>query len=119
MTVVDDPESGEILVHIGARVSIGPGVVFVANSQPNNSPAMLNHPDIAGQLALRAPISVEDDAWIGANVTILPGVRIGRGAVIGGGAVVTHSVGAGEVAFGAPARCHRRLAPLAELRGPT
>jgi maltose O-acetyltransferase len=59
-----------------------------------------------------APLIVEDEAWIGAHVTVLPGVRIGKGAVIGAGAVVTHDVPAGAVALGVPARVthQRRIA---------
>jgi acetyltransferase-like isoleucine patch superfamily enzyme len=49
-------------------------------------------------------VFVEDEAWIGAHVTVLPGVRIGKGAVIGAGAVVTRDVPAGAVAHGVPAR---------------
>jgi tetrahydrodipicolinate N-succinyltransferase len=56
-----------------------------------------------------APVIVEDEAWIGAHVTVLPGVRIGKGAVIGAGAVVTRDVPAGVVAHGVPARVmHQR-----------
>jgi acetyltransferase-like isoleucine patch superfamily enzyme len=47
---------------------------------------------------------VEDGVSIGANSTILPGLRIGRGAVIGAGAVVTKSVPPGATAMGVPAR---------------
>jgi acetyltransferase-like isoleucine patch superfamily enzyme len=49
-------------------------------------------------------VIVEDDCWIGAGVTILDGVRIGRGSVIGAGAVVTRSVPANSLAVGVPAR---------------
>ena len=39
-----------------------------------------------------ADIIVQDDVWIGANVTVLKGVTIGRGAVVAAGSVLTHSV---------------------------
>jgi acetyltransferase-like isoleucine patch superfamily enzyme len=48
-------------------------------------------------------IVIEDNVWIGANVTILDGVRIGRGAVIGAGAVVTKDVDPLHVVGGVPA----------------
>lgn len=51
-----------------------------------------------------APIHIEDDVWIGANVTILKNVRIGRGAVIAAGAVVTKEVPAYAIVGGVPAR---------------
>ena len=48
-----------------------------------------------------------DDVWIGANSVILPGVTIGRGAVIGAGAVVTKSMPSYSVVGGVPARMIR------------
>ena len=48
-------------------------------------------------------VVIEDDCWIGADVTILDGVRIGRGSVIGAGAVVTRSLPPFSVAVGVPA----------------
>ena len=49
------------------------------------------------------PIVIGDDVWIGARVTILPGVHVGNGAVIGAGAVVTKSIPDYEVWGGNPA----------------
>lgn len=51
-----------------------------------------------------APIYIENDVWIGANVTLLKNVRIGRGAVIAAGAVVTKDVPAFAIVGGVPAR---------------
>ena len=51
------------------------------------------------------PLEIADEAWIGANAIILPGVlRIGRGAIVGAGAVVTREVPDGVVVAGSPAR---------------
>ncbi len=55
------------------------------------------------------PIVVEDDVWIGAQACVLPGVRIGRGAVVGAGSVVTHDVPPLTVAAGNPCRVIRSL----------
>ena len=51
-----------------------------------------------------APVTIEDDVWIGFNATILKGVHIGEGAVIEPGAFVTSNVEAGSIASGNPAR---------------
>ncbi|MBC8530510.1 sugar O-acetyltransferase [Gehongia tenuis] len=59
--------------------------------------------------AYGVPITVEDDVWIGGSAVVLGGVRIGRGAVIAAGAVVTKDVPAMTVAAGNPARVVRRL----------
>jgi maltose O-acetyltransferase len=50
------------------------------------------------------PVVVEDDVWIGSRVIILPGVRVGRGAIIGAGAVVTKNVEPYSIVGGNPAR---------------
>lgn len=51
-----------------------------------------------------SPIIIEDHVWIGVNCTILKGVRIGKGAVIAAGAVVTKDIPAGCLAGGVPAK---------------
>jgi acetyltransferase-like isoleucine patch superfamily enzyme len=56
-------------------------------------------PDIAS-----APVVIEDDAWIGFNASVLKGVKIGRGAVVGACSVVTKDVLPYEVVVGNPAR---------------
>ena len=48
--------------------------------------------------------TIEDEARIGANATLLPGVTIGRGAIVGAGSVVTRDVAPGVTAYGNPAR---------------
>jgi acetyltransferase-like isoleucine patch superfamily enzyme/acyl carrier protein len=61
------------------------------------------------------PESVEigDGAWLGENVMVFPGVRIGRGAVVGANSVVTSDVPDFSLAAGAPARVVRRFGPAA------
>lgn len=52
----------------------------------------------------KGAIIIEDDVWLGYNVVVLSGVRIGKGAVIGAGSVVTRDIPAGGIAAGVPAR---------------
>lgn len=54
-------------------------------------------------------IHIGDDVWLGANVTILPGVRIGNNVVIGAGAVVTRDIPDDSLAVGVPARVIKEL----------
>jgi acetyltransferase-like isoleucine patch superfamily enzyme len=56
-------------------------------------------------------VTIEDDAWIGSGAVILPGVRIGRGAVVGANSVVTEDVPPLTVVAGLPARPIRQLPP--------
>ena len=55
------------------------------------------------------PVSVNNDAWIGANASVLRGVTIGEGAVVGAGSVVTHDIPPFTIAAGNPARVIREL----------
>jgi maltose O-acetyltransferase len=87
-----------------ARVEIGDGVLF----GPNVVVSTAGHPTDPVQrkagLEFARPIVIGNNAWIGANVSIMPGVTIGADAVIGAGSVVTRDVPAGATAFGVPAR---------------
>lgn len=50
------------------------------------------------------PVTIEDDVWVGRNAIVMPGLTIGRGAVIGAGAVVTKDVPAYAIVGGVPAK---------------
>ena len=60
------------------------------------------------------PVVVADDAWIGASATVLRGVSIGRGSIVGAGSVVTRDVAPWTVVAGNPARLIRTLEPRIE-----
>ena len=55
------------------------------------------------------PITIDDNCWFGGNVTVLPGVHIGEGCVIGAGSVVTRDIPANSLAMGVPCRVIRPL----------
>ena len=58
-----------------------------------------------------APVTIEDDAWIGLKSTVMKGVRIGRGAIVSAGAVVTKDVRPWTVVGGNPATVIAELDP--------
>jgi acetyltransferase-like isoleucine patch superfamily enzyme len=58
-----------------------------------------------------APVTIEDDAWIGFKATVLKGVRIGRGAIVSAGAVVTKDVPAWTAVAGNPAKTIAEFSP--------
>jgi maltose O-acetyltransferase len=90
------------LVRFGCRVAVAAGVSIIASSNPNNSRiAELTGAEIP--LICEDPVTIEDDAWLGANAVILPGVTIGRGAQVGAGAVVIRDVADFDVVAGVPA----------------
>ena len=64
---------------------------------------------VARRLCYAKPVHIGNDCWIGANVTILPGVTIGNNCVIGAGSVVTRSIPDNSFAAGNPCRVIREL----------
>lgn len=73
--------------------------------------ATLNHgfaPENRGDLH-PAPIVIEGRVWLGASVTVMPGVIIGENAIVAAGAVVTKDVPANPVVGGVPARVLRTI----------
>ena len=64
------------------------------------------------------PVVIEEDVWIGVRVTICPGVRIGRGSVIGAGSVVTRNIPEYSVAAGVPARVIRSRSAQQDGKSP-
>lgn len=90
-------------IRIGNRVLLAPGVHLYTTTHP------LDAAERAAGKQLVAPITLEDDCWIGGHSVVMPGVTIGAGAVIGAGSVVTRSVAAGMLALGNPCREIRPL----------
>jgi acetyltransferase-like isoleucine patch superfamily enzyme len=94
------------------RITIGANVWVGCNSTILDTDF---HPLIPSERAAKpldgatAPVTIEDDVFIGMNVLVLKGVTLGRGCVIGAGSVVTKDVPAGAVAAGNPAQIIRRV----------
>jgi acetyltransferase-like isoleucine patch superfamily enzyme len=86
-------------ITIGSNVLLAQFVTLVAHTYHYRDASR----PITEQGMYAKDVVIEDDVWIGANVTVMPGVRIGKGAVIGANAVVTQSVPAYEVWAGVPA----------------
>ncbi|MBR1461783.1 MAG: acyltransferase [Prevotella sp.] len=58
---------------------------------------------------MTAPVVIEDNVWVGANATILPGVTIGSMSVVAAGAIVTKDVPSGVLVAGNPAVIKKKL----------
>ena len=83
-------------VVIGHRARIGPYVMIVDSD--------FHDPYLRSRRPPARPVIIEDDVWIGAKASVLRGVRVGRGAIIGTGAVVTRDVEPFTIVAGVPAR---------------
>jgi UDP-2-acetamido-3-amino-2,3-dideoxy-glucuronate N-acetyltransferase len=90
-------------VFIGDDVFVGHGVMFTNDRRPR---ASIDGRPIVDEWTMEETV-IEDGVSIGSNATILCGLTIGRGAVIGAGAVVVGDVPAGAVVVGNPARPSR------------
>ena len=96
--IVDNNE-----VHIGDHVMIGPVVQIYTAAHLLEAEARIQGWEVT------KPIVIEDNVWLGGGAILLPGVKIGRNAVVGAGAVVTRSVPPNTVVTGNPARVIREI----------
>lgn len=100
-------------IDIGADVLMGPRCILLASS---HTTSRVDLPINQQGFDQDRVIVVEDDVWIGAGSIILPGVHIGRGSIIGAGAVVSRDVPAYSVAVGSPARVVKSRTPGSAVR---
>ena len=100
LTVIDDT-----FVTIGSHVMLGPRVTISAASHPVD-------PELRRQAyQYDLPVVLEENVWVGAGATILPGVTIGKISVIGAGSVVDRDMPPDVVAAGVPCRVLREIGP--------
>lgn len=92
---------------IGNNVIIGPRVSILPVNHLYDDPMC----PIRDQGVSSQGIVIENDAWIGAGVNVLDGVRVGQGSVIGAGAVVTKDIAPYSLVVGVPAKVIRTWAP--------
>jgi galactoside O-acetyltransferase len=90
-------------VRIGARTLISTGC----------SIASITHSEriATRHQGIELPVTIEEDCWLGTGAIVLPGVSIGRGSIIGAGAVVTKDIPPLSLAVGVPARVVRQITP--------
>lgn len=108
-------------IHIGENVFINSGCkmqdqggIYIGDDVligHNACLLTLNHAEEPENRAnmFPSPVYIEDKVWLGSNVTVLPGVRICEGAIVGAGAVVTKDVEANTIVGGVPAKFIRKI----------
>jgi len=80
---------------LGNNCLTGPGVVILTSKyRVKGRDLVRSYPQFEGD------VIIEDDVWLGANVIVLPGVKIGQGAIIGSGTVVTKDIEPYSVSVG-------------------
>ena len=94
---------------IGNNVSIAPNVVLICNSSANNGDELVKLAYVRDNLIKSGQIIIEDDAWICANVTIFPGVKVGKCTIIGAGSVLLEDATPYSIYAGSPAKRIRDL----------
>jgi acetyltransferase-like isoleucine patch superfamily enzyme len=88
-------------IRLGEGTMVAPKVTFITSGHPVD-------PAVRRLYLTGAPIDVAENVWIGAGATILPGVRIGRDAVVAAGAVVAEDVPPASLVAGPKATVRRR-----------
>lgn len=92
-------------VTIGSHVNLAQGITVTAlNHNFSDTSKRIDEQGISTK-----PVVIEDDVWIGANAVILPGVTVGRHAVVAAGAVVTKDVPPYSIVGGVPAKILKKI----------
>lgn len=92
----------QVPVYIGDNVMFGPEVMLIGGDHNFKVAGKLMNQVKEG--GVNMPIILENDVWIGARCTILKGVKIGEGAVIGAGSLVTKSLPPYSICVGNPCK---------------
>lgn len=95
---LNSPKDG---IKIGDFVNIAPECIFLTSNYDYSD---WRKPMNYSSKTIYKPIEVGDDVWVGARSVILPGVKIGRGAIVAAGAVVTKNVPEYAIVGGSPAK---------------
>lgn len=99
-------------VHIGCinKIQIGNNVLFASNIfitdhfHGDTKNVNFEIPPVERDLFSKGPVIIEDNVWIGENVSIMPNVTIGKGCIIGANSLVTKSFPANSIIGGVPAK---------------
>ena len=107
-----------LVVTDGAKVTIGDDVFIAPNRCITTAEHAVDPEQRKAGMEVAKPVTIGNNVWLGANVTVLAGVSIGDNAVIGAGSVVTRAIPANVVAVGVPCRVLREITEEDKRRYP-
>lgn len=96
-------------IKIGNNVRLGKNIIITDNAHGASDRKLLDINPHDRPLFSKGPVIIEDNVWIGEKASIMPGVRIGRGAIIGANSVVTRDVAPYSIVAGIPAKLIKNL----------
>ena len=97
-------QATESSISIGNKVMFGPRVTIMGGNHNTREIGQFMYDVKTKDFQDDLPVVIEDDIWVGTGVIILKGVTLGRGCIVGAGAIVTKSIPPYTVVVGAPAR---------------
>jgi acetyltransferase-like isoleucine patch superfamily enzyme len=102
----------------GAKVEFGDNVFIAPNCVFSTAGHAIDHQQRSQGLEIARPIMVGNDVWIGANVSVLPGVTIGDNTIIGAGSVVNKDIPSNVIAVGNPCKVMRKITEVDKFKYP-
>lgn len=103
-------------ITIGDRVMIGPHITLLGGNHIFGIKGLYPRYIQPLNKSNAKKINIENDVWIGANVTILKGVTVGTGSVIGAGSVITKDIPPFTIAYGNPAKPTKKIFTDSDLK---
>jgi len=106
--------STESTIHIGNKVLFGPGVTIVTGDHSISKIGVFIKDNRTKEPEDDQPVVIEDDVWVGSNVTILKGVRVGRGSVLASCALILADILPYTIVGGVPCKIIKTRFTLAQ-----
>jgi acetyltransferase-like isoleucine patch superfamily enzyme len=103
-------------ITIGNKVMFGPNVTVIGGDHNTSEIGKFMYDVKNKRPCDDLPVVIEDDVWVGADVIILKGIRIGRGSIVAAGSVVTKDVSPYSVVGGVPAQLIKKRLTNDEIR---
>jgi len=112
ITLLTSPDIKTNII-LGNRVALSPNITFITFSSPNDSLLKIN--EKTKKYCKQGTIQIGDDTWVGTNTTIHPGIKIGKGCIIGAMSNITKNIPDFCLAYGNPVRIIQNITSQSNL----